>query len=86
VISPSTRVGEDFHFAATATNLDLRTIAGKPQRPARRIVALAAGNWTLLKNSYETPVDAPPGAVYQGFIHDADTSVITSSAAIMVYW
>lgn len=86
VISRSVRVGEDFHYAATATALDLTTIAGKPQRPARRIVAMAAGNWTLLKNGLKTPVDAPPGAVYQGFVHDADTSVITSSAAIMVYW
>jgi hypothetical protein len=64
--------------------LDLTTISGKPARCARRIVALAAGNWTLLKNAQG--VDAPPGAVPQNFVHDADTSVITSSAAIMVYW
>jgi hypothetical protein len=83
-ISKSERVGEDFHFAATATALDLTTISGKPQRCARRIVALAAGNWTLLKN--HKGVDAPFGAVPEGFVHDADTSVITSSAAIAVYW
>lgn len=86
VISPSLRVGEDFAYYATATALDLTTISGKPQRPARRIVALAAGTWSVLKNGLATPVDAAPGAVYQGFVHDADTSVITSTAAIMVYW
>jgi hypothetical protein len=64
--------------------LDITTISGKPTRCARRIVALAAGNWTLLKNAQG--VDAPPGAVFEGFTHDADTSVITSDAPIMVYW
>jgi len=83
-ISRSERVGEDFHYAATATALDLTAISGKPARYPRRIVAMAAGNWTLLKNAQG--VDSPPGAVFAGFVHDADTSVITSSAAIMVYW
>ena len=45
---------------------------------------MAAGNWTLLKNAQG--VDAPPGAVFEGFTCDADVSVITSSAAIMVFW
>lgn len=85
-INKSLRVGEDFAYYATATALDLTTITGKPQRPARRIVAMAAGNWTVLKNGLATPVDAAPGAVAAGFVHDADTSMITSSAAIMVYW
>ncbi len=84
LISKSQRVGEDFAYYASAAALDLTTVSGKPQRCARRIVALAAGNWTLLKNGYE--VDSPPGAVYQGFVHDADTSAITSTAAIIVYW
>lgn len=86
MLSNSLRVGEDFAYYATATALDLTTISGKPQRPARRIVAMAAGTWSVLKNANVTPVDGAPGAVYQGFLHDADTSVITSSAAIMVYW
>ena len=84
-VNNSIRVGEDFAFFATATALDLTTISGKPQLLcARRIVAMAAGNWTVLQNA--EGVDAAPGAVPAGFVHDADTKVITSSAAIMVYW
>lgn len=83
-INPSQRVGEDFKFYATATAVDLTAVSGKPPRCARRIVAMAAGNWTLLKGA--SGVDEAPGAVFQGFMHDADTAVLTSDAAVMVYW
>jgi hypothetical protein len=81
--SPSDGIGETFEYLP-AGNYNLAARTNKPPRCARRIVALAAGNWTLLKDSGE--VDSPPGAVYQGFVHDAHTSAINTSAAIMVYW
>ena len=82
-INKSTRTGEAFEFLAAGT-YDLTARSGKPQRCARRVVAMAAQNFTLLKDSGGN--DSPPGAVYSGFIHDADTSAITCSGAIGVYW
>jgi hypothetical protein len=82
--SYSDSVGDAFEFFASASNVDLTVRVGKPQRAARRIVALTGGNWTLLKDAEGN--DSPPGAVFQGFDHLAHTAAITSSAAIMVYW
>lgn len=83
-ITPDEGVGSAFAYYATATALDLRTVSGKPQRCPRRIVAMAAGTWSVLKDQNE--VDGAPGTVFQGFVHDAHTAIITSSAAIQVYW
>lgn len=82
-INKSERTGEAFEFlAAGAYTLYNRT--GKPACCARRVIAMAAGNWTVLKDSGEN--DSPPGAVLAGFVFDADVSAITCSAAIMVVW
>lgn len=83
-ITDSESVGSTHEYLATPTAVDLTTRPGKPQRCARRIVAMAAGNWTLLADS--GGVDSPPGAVFQGFLHDSNTSAITSTAGVMVYW
>ncbi len=81
--NPSTGVGTAFEFLPAGTyNLLART--NKPARCARRIVAMAAQNWTLLKGT--DGIDAPPGAVTAGFTHDADTQNITCDGAIGVYW
>ena len=77
-------VGDAFEFFASAADVNLTTRPNKPQRAARRIVAMAAGNWTLLKDA--EGVDSPPGAVFQGYMHDAHTTAITSTGAIMVVW
>jgi hypothetical protein len=77
-----TRLG-DFEFLAAGT-YDLTARPGKPARCARRVVAMVAGNWTMLRNSGD--VDSPAGAVFQGFTLDGDVSAITCSAAIMVSW
>ncbi len=82
-ISNSLHVGEAFEFLAAGTyTLDARP--GKPARCSRRIVAMAAGNWTELRDSGEN--DSAPGAVLAGFTHDGDTYKIVCSAPIMVYW
>lgn len=81
--SPSLRVGEDFEYLPAGTY----TLYNRPNKPARcprLITAMAVGSWTMLKNSGEA--DSPPGAVYQGYRHEADVSAITCTAGIMVVW
>jgi hypothetical protein len=82
-INRSLRVGEDFETLAAGT-YTLYNRSGKPQTCARRIMVLADGSLTMLKNSGE--VDSPPGAVTAGMVFDADFSAVTCTAAIWVAW
>ena len=77
------RTYQAFAFLGAGSH-DLTAITGKPQRCARRVVALVAGNWTALVDS--SGVDSPAGAVPEGYVHDAHTSAITCSAAVAIYW
>lgn len=82
-ISRSQRVGEAFEFLAAGTY----TLYNRTNRPAvcaRRIIAMGAQNWTMLKDAGE--IDSPPTAVPDGFTLDADVSAITCSGSILVLW
>ena len=78
-LAPLTQTGNPWRPSA----LDLTAVSGKPQRCARRIVFLAAGTATLLKDSGGHDEPTP---VLAGDIHDADTSAITCATAFRVYW
>jgi len=84
-VSRETGVGKAWK-KLTAGTYALDAQSGKPTHCARRIVVLVAGDITLLKDSSET--DDPPGAVFQGFVHDGDTAdiTITGATVVMVYW
>ena len=81
--SPDEGVGRAWKYYASAVALDLTAVSGKPQRCARRIVFLAAGTATLLKDSGGNDEPTP---VLEGDIHDADTSAISCATAFRVYW
>jgi len=72
------------YYAAAAGLVNLMAVSGKPQRCARRIVFLAAGAVTVLKDSGGN--DEPLAAVTAGLYHDADTSSINSAVAFIAYW
>ena len=82
-INRSERVGEAFEFLAAGT-YTLYNRAGRPAACARRVIAMGAQNWTLLRDASEN--DSPPGAVPDGFVFDADVSAITCSGSVLVVW
>lgn len=83
-ISSDAGVGRKWKYYASATALDLTTVSGKGTACARRIVFLAAGSATLLKDSGGN--DEPITSFPEGYVHDADTSAITCATAFVVYW
>lgn len=72
------------YYAGGGGLINLTTVSGKPQRCARRIIFLAAGAVSSLKDSGGN--DEPLAAVLAGQVHDADTSAINSAVAFTVYW
>ncbi len=84
-ITHSVQVGNACkYYAAGAGLIDLTTVSGKPQSCARRIVFLAAGAVTHLKDSSGT--DEPLAAVLAGQVHDMHTSALDSAVAFVAYW
>jgi len=83
--SPEEGVGRAWkYYAGGAGLIDLTTVSGKPKRCARRVIFLAAGAVTLLKDSGGND---EPGTVLAGMVFDADVSAIDSGAiAFWVWW
>lgn len=84
-ISKDLGVGRKWRqFDAGTYDLTADGPTGTQGRCARRLVPKSAGSFTMLKDSGESdfPIDSFP----TNFVHDADTSAVTSDVAFVAYW
>ena len=77
-------VGDDWKQFAAGGPFDLTDGTNGPQRCARRVVMLAAGDLTACVNAAGT--NKPLTGLAAGYVHDGHTQSITPTAACIVYW
>ncbi len=73
-----------WRYYAAATLVDCVADSPDGASCASKVVPLAAGNFTVLKDC--DGVDKPFSTFLAGYVHEADVSAFNCSAACVVYW
>jgi hypothetical protein len=83
-ISNSIRVGSAHEVLAGGATYALYNRTGKPQHCVRKILILANGTLSSLKDSGENNV--APGTVTAGMVFEGNYSEVTCTSAVYVTW
>ncbi len=84
VATGSLEVGVKWKQYAASGLRDLVADSPDGTKPARRVVLLATGSFTVLKNAAN--VDGPIGPLPAGFVHDGYVTEANADQAFVAYW